>query len=299
MVRTKADFFLGMMNTLTMIIIVLLTAVSGWLLYERLRLRHRLAHMTHMAEVKPDGDGVAPNQHQDEIASRRRIEDKLRRYLQLMDTIINAIPNPIYFRDGDDVFQGCNNAFAQEVMGLTRNRILGQRPRDLAAHIPDDLVACLERRPEKGLPVGGVSSFEAEVPCADGIRREFLFSVNMLPPEGEPVAGRVGVMLDLTQKNRASRERAQREKFQGVLETAGGVCHELNQPLQVISGYAEIIMAEMTPEQKMFRMAHQIGIQVERMADITTKLQKITHYETMDYGEHARIIDIHKSSRAG
>ena len=48
----------------------------------------------------------------------------------------------------------------------------------------------------------------------------------------------------------------------------------------------------------MFRMAHQISEQVDRMADITTKLQKITHYETMDYGEHARIIDIHKSSRS-
>ena len=92
MVRTGADFFLGMMNTLTMMIIVLLTAVSGWLLYERLRLRQRLAHMVHMAEDKPDGDGVYPNQHRDEIVSRRRIEDKLRRYLQLMDTIINAIP---------------------------------------------------------------------------------------------------------------------------------------------------------------------------------------------------------------
>ncbi len=182
-------------------------------------------------------------------------------------------------------------------MGLTRDRILGKRPRDLAAQIPEELIVCLEGKNNRPASDKGLFAFEQEVPCADGTRREFLFTINLLSEDQGQADGTVGVMLDLTQQNRAARERAQREKFQGVLETAGGVCHEMNQPLQVISGYAEIMMSEMPPAHKMFRMAHQISEQVDRMADITSKLQTITHYETMDYGEHARIIDIHKSSR--
>jgi nitrogen-specific signal transduction histidine kinase len=278
-------------------IIFLLAAVGGWLAYVCFRLRQRLARMSRTAQSKRVEYEKLENDRRGEVEARRQTEDKLRSYLQLMDTIINAIPNPVFFRDGDDVFQGCNNAFARDVVGLTRDRILGQRPRDLASQLPDELVACLEGRSKRAPADHGVIAFEAKVPCADGIKRDFLFSINILSTEEERPGGRVGVMLDLTQKNRAARERAQREKFQGVLETAGGVCHEMNQPLQVISGYAEIMMSEMPPDHKMFRMARQVSEQVDRMADITTKLQTITHYETMDYGEHARIIDIHKSSR--
>jgi PAS domain S-box-containing protein len=283
---------------MTTMILMLLAATGGWLGYEYYRLRQRLVRMSQTAQNKRIEYERLENERRGETDARHLTEDKLRSYLQLMDTIINAIPNPIYFRDSDDVFQGCNNAFAQKIMGLTRDRILGQRPRDLAAKVPDALIACLERNSMGSDKDSGIVSFEAEVPCADGIKREFLFTINILFPRNGCAAGRVGVMLDLTQKNRAARERAQREKFQGVLETAGGVCHEMNQPLQVISGYTEIMMTELPSGHRMFRMARQISEQVERMADITAKLQTITHYETMDYGEHARIIDIHKSSRS-
>jgi PAS domain S-box-containing protein len=283
---------------MTTMIMMLLAATGGWLGYECYRLRQRLTRMSQTAQSKRIEYERLESERRGEADARHLTEDKLRSYLQLMDTIINAIPNPIYFRDSDDVFQGCNTAFAEKIMGLTRDRILGQQPRDLAAKVPDALIACLERNPMGDDTDNGLSSFEAKVPCADGTKREFLFTLNILSPGKEWDAGRVGVMLDLTQKNRAARERAQREKFQGVLETAGGVCHEMNQPLQVISGYTEIMMTELPSDNRMFRMARLISEQVERMADITTKLQTITHYETMDYGENARIIDIHKSSRS-
>ncbi|MGD9098318.1 MAG: PAS domain-containing protein [Desulfobacterales bacterium] len=283
---------------MTTILILLLAAASGWLLYERHHLRRRLARMSRTAQGKRTEYEKLEKERRHEVEARRQTEDRLRAYLQLMDTIINAIPNPIYFRDGNGVFQGCNQAFARDVAGLTRDQILGRSPRDLLGPVPEELVDRLEGKAHGTDRHHGLHSFEVEIPCADKIRREFLFTINMLSSGEGQAAGSVGVMLDLTQKNRAARERAQREKFQGVLETAGGVCHEMNQPLQVISGYAEIMMNETPPEHKMFRMARQVSEQVDRMADITTKLQKITHYETMDYGEHARIIDIHKSSRS-
>jgi signal transduction histidine kinase len=37
-------------------------------------------------------------------------------------------------------------------------------------------------------------------------------------------------------------EMREREKFQGVLEMAGAVCHELNQPLQSVYGYSEFFV---------------------------------------------------------
>ena len=52
-------------------------------------------------------------------------------------------------------------------------------------------------------------------------KREFLFSTAAVQDKDDTITDSVGVMLDLTEKNRAVSERVQREKLQGVLETAG------------------------------------------------------------------------------
>ena len=38
------------------------------------------------------------------------------------------------------------------------------------------------------------------------------------------------------------------EQMKGVVEMAGAVCHELNQPLQMILGNAEIMLLDLEPD---------------------------------------------------
>jgi PAS domain S-box-containing protein len=281
---------MSIQTVIILLLILLPTMAAGWLARETARLRERLQRLSHTAQSKQKHFQNLEAQHQGESDLRQRTEEKLRSYLQLMDTLINTIPNPIFFKDADGIFRGCNQAFARDIVGLTRDRIIGCRPDELGGSVPEDLVVSLKRH--------GVSNraFEAQIPCADGRRRDFLFSAAPIAGEGPELTGSVGVMQDLTEKNRAARDRAQKEKFQGVLETAGAVCHELNQPLQVISGYAELLLVDLDNENKHYDLAQQILEQVERIADITGKLQKITRYKTVDYGRHAKIIDIHQSS---
>jgi PAS domain S-box-containing protein len=283
------------MSSHSWIIVLLMlvsTAAACWLWRVNFRLRERLKRLSHTARSKHHHYQTLETRRKEEAELRQRTEEKLRSYLQLLDTLINTIPNPIFFRDVDGVFRGCNQAFARDIVGLTRDRIIGKKAEELDGQVPDDLAACLQSDGSQA------AAFESEIPCADGRRREFLFSTVPVSVEGPQKSGTVGVMLDLTDKNRAARERAQKEKFQGVLETAGAVCHELNQPLQVISGYAELMMADLGEDDRHFDLAGQVLEQVERIADITGKLQKITRYKTMDYGRHAKIIDLHQSSDA-
>jgi len=57
---------------------------------------------------------------------------------------------------------------------------------------------------------------------------------------------------------------------------AGAACHELNQPMQTISIYLELILVE-TPEDSQFReRLKTIQKQIARMSEITGKLRKIT-----------------------
>ena len=227
---------------------------------------------------------------------RENTEDRLRNYLRVLDTLINTMPNPVYYKDAQGVYQGCNQVFAKKILGLTRDRIIGRRPQELPDHIPPDLAATYQRQELIMIQKDGVHSFEAQVRCADGRTRDFLFSLAALKDGNGDVSGSVAVLSDLTEKNFAAQDRLHKEKLQGVLETAGAVCHELNQPLQALSGYTELLGVKMSATEDLTYMDKITG-QIERMREITAKLQGITHCETTDYAGNTRIIDIHKSSQ--
>lgn len=81
-----------------------------------------------------------------------------------------------------------------------------------------------------------------------------------------------------------------------IVELAGTAAHELNQPLTVVLGYAQLLAKKLEAGSP---MAKQIGLlrkEAERMAEIVKKLGQITRYETTEYVEGAKIIDLDRSS---
>ncbi|NNF99608.1 MAG: PAS domain S-box protein [Desulfobacteraceae bacterium] len=234
--------------------------------------------------------------HRHKITSvQERTEARLRGYLDLMDTLINTIPNPIYFKDGDGVYRGCNKAFAKQILGLSRADIIGSRPEEISGKLPGEEMSFIIEQERKMKRNSGIYHFESRIPCADGRHRYFLFTMAIVNSENNAL-GNITVMMDLTEKNQAETHRVQKEKLQAVLETAGGVCHELNQPLQTITGYAEILLGESAGNSDNQKFLSKIKEQTDRMAGITRKLQNITRFETRAYPGGSKIIDIDKSS---
>jgi sigma-B regulation protein RsbU (phosphoserine phosphatase) len=89
---------------------------------------------------------------------------------------------------------------------------------------------------------------------------------------------------------------AEAEKLKGVLETAGGVCHSLNQPLQYVLGAVQILLMDMSPEDKMYKSLDMIREKVEQMGTITRKLAEVTRYRTKPHAGGRHILDIDKYS---
>lgn len=274
--------------------VVFVTMAAGGLsLYQKLQ-RQMAENQQALTSAQREIDRFKQNAN-----LHKNTTEKLRQYLQLMDALINTIPNPIYFKDAQGVFQGCNRVFAKQILGLTRADIIGQRAQQLPEQIPADLAAGYQREENKMIEKGGEHNFEAAVRCADGKQRDFLFSIAPVKDDEEAVSGSVAILSDLTEKNRAAQDRIQKEKLEGVLETAGAVCHEFNQPLQALSGYAEILTAKVDPEDPTVELLKKIDAQIERLQSITDNLQGITRYETTAYAGNTRIIDIHKASEKG
>jgi PAS domain S-box-containing protein len=268
-----------------------LTLLANWQLF-----RQRVQLCRQHQELHGRLDKLSP-QHIQEPQRHRIIKGRPGSYLQLMDTLINTIPSPIFYKDIEGIFRGCNQAFAQQVLGLTRDRIIGRRLEDLADRIPPDLADLNRRHEDRMLAGASIVTFEAQVPCADGTRRDFLFSIAAVTEKDGHISGSIGVMQDLTEKNRALRNKSQKEKLQGVLETAGAVCHELNQPLQIVSGYLEMAMLKEHANPDLAPLLSMLHTQLDRMKAITGQLQNITRYETKPYSGNTNIIDIRKASR--
>jgi len=107
------------------------------------------------------------------------------------------------------------------------------------------------------------------------------------------IARRLGKVVE---RQWAENERYHYEKLHGVLEMAGAICHELNQPMQIISGYSEMLLKDTAEDDPIHMKVDKINKQIRRMGAITKKLMRINDSQTEDYAGLGRIINIHKSS---
>ncbi len=92
-------------------------------------------------------------------------------------------------------------------------------------------------------------------------------------------------------------ELREREKLQGVLEMAGAVCHELNQPLQSVSGFSELLLLDMETSDPNYERLKNIKMGIERLSELTRKIMKITRYQSKPYLNRSKIIDIERASQ--
>jgi signal transduction histidine kinase len=106
----------------------------------------------------------------------------------------------------------------------------------------------------------------------------------------------IGHLTIVTKEMRSEEERLENERLQVSLEMAGAVCHELNQPLQAITSFAERLLDNLPAGSKGHDRARGIMDLTGRMGAITKKLMKITRYETKDYVQGVRIIDIDRAA---
>lgn len=107
----------------------------------------------------------------------------------------------------------------------------------------------------------------------------------------------LGCLTIVTNEMRAEEERLERERLQVLLEMAGAVCHEMNQPLQGIYGYSQSLLMNMSRDDQQYAKIKKIIQLIIRMGQITGKLMGITKYETKDYVQGFKIVDIDKSSK--
>ncbi len=185
------------------------------------------------------------------------------------------------------------NRAALKITGRPRSEFVGRPIEDFIC--PEDMGLMLQTLEQLR---GGKRGAEIVVKMENtlGEEKDVAWHISRISsPHNKPSA--IAICTDVTERRRAEAERLEKERLAGVLEMAGAAAHELNQPLQVVTGLAWMILERTAPQSPQYELAQKLQMEVERMIKIGQKISQISSYKVKKYVGKTRIIDIDKAAR--
>jgi PAS domain S-box-containing protein len=230
------------------------------------------------------------SQHVALALERKESEEKLNDQRQVLEKILESSPVAIALVE-NRVFKWVNNEMVRMFGYDRKSDLQNKSAKIIYAKIEDYEMA--GKAIYNGFTTKGSADYEIDL-----IRKEkTLFPAHIRLNCGDvsnPMAWTIATISDISQRRSAEKVKLEKQRLQGVLEMAGAVCHEINQPLQAIMGYSEMLLAG--SDKKTAANIRAIKSQATRLGKITKKLSNITHYKTVDYPGNTKIVDIWRSS---
>jgi PAS domain S-box-containing protein len=179
----------------------------------------------------------------DDITKRKAAERSLRESLHFLQRLIDTIPNPIFYKDTDDVFQGCNLAF-ERFVNLSREEIIGKTVYDI---YPEKQAGWLAMSDADLLSNPGILVKETALHLNDGRKADVIFNMATYANEDGTLAGLVGVIIDITERKQAEAElrsakEAAEEAARVKAEFLANMSHEIRTPLNAVIGMAGLLL---------------------------------------------------------
>ena len=133
------------------------------------------------------------------------LEERVRqRTAQLSDSqsflqlVIDTIPVPVYIKDKEGIYRGCNRNY-ESFTGIARENLIGRstfeiwQPEDAQRYTDADVSLYQQK---------GSQTYESQVADSSGNLREVVFYKATYSTAGDDAAGLVGVLLDITERKR-------------------------------------------------------------------------------------------------
>jgi PAS domain S-box-containing protein len=183
-------------------------------------------------------------------ASRDELTEQLKHQSLFLRTLIDAIPYPIYYKDVQYRYLGCNKAF-EKFLGIRRDDVIGKTvdevwPRDLAEKYRQTDRELLESPNPDPQVIPGV------VETLGGERCDVMFHKAVFRNPDGSLGGIISAVEDLTERKWAEQERTridgqlrQAQKMEALGNLAGGIAHDFNNILSIILGNTEIALWRM------------------------------------------------------
>jgi PAS domain S-box-containing protein len=230
-----------------------------------------------------------------DLSDRKRAEEKLRESRDYLEKLLNYASNPIIVWDAFAIITRCNRAF-ERLTGWAADEVIGQPL--IMLFPPEEKDAALVRIKQT---LAGEFLENVEIPVAhfNGTRREVLWnSANILGEDGATLIATIAQGTDITERKRLEQERMameaqlrQQQKLEAIGTLASGVAHEINNPINGVMNYAQLLMDRAGTDEKAREYAREIVAETERVAAIVRNLLQFARQEKPSYLP-ARIQDL-------
>lgn len=177
-----------------------------------------------------------------DITNLKNTENTLKEELLFLETLIDTIPYPIFFKNIKGEYTGCNNSFAT-YLGITKEEILGKTGCDL---YPKELADTHKERDQELFDHLSVQVYEAQARFANGTLHDVVFNKATFNDGYGNTSGLVGVMLDIT-------DRKQMEK---ALQLHGVIMANLAEGVYLIRASDGVILYANPRFEEMFGYGH-------------------------------------------
>ncbi len=152
-----------------------------------------------------------------DISERILAEQKIKENYEFISTLLDTIPNPIFYKDTGGKYIGCNKAF-EKFIGLKKENILGKNVYEINLH---ETAEYYDVQDKKLLKEGGVQIYESIVHDARGEKREVIFNKAVFQNAKGDISGILGIIIDITSWRKAEEELLKSEKkFRKIIENS-------------------------------------------------------------------------------
>jgi PAS domain S-box-containing protein len=231
-----------------------------------------------------------------DVTHERALEGELLKTKESLQRVIDSSFDAIVSADVNGTITLFNRA-AERLTGYQSSQVIGK---DIRMLYPQTVAESIMRSIRQGggriegLRIDVLDSTQSPVPVS--------FSGAMIIEQDQPV-GSVGIFADLREKMRMERklqlaqeQLLEKERQAIIAELAGAAAHELNQPLQSVMSYSELMRRKLETDAPLLNYLDVIYGEAERMAEIVRKIGRITRYETKTYVGSQRIFDLDRAS---
>ena len=203
-----------------------------------------------------------------QVREREEAEQALRDQFVLLQTLIDAMPAPVFYKDGNGRYLGCNEAFL-DYAGTDREGIVGKSLHEVW---PKNLADVCAAADAELFEKGSVQIYEGEIGHSDGKRRDAVFRKAPFYRGDGSIGGIVGVVIDVSERKRAEERLREAQRMEAIGRLTGGVAHDFNNLLTVVLGNLEIISLKISGNEQLQQCAQAAFRAVKRGADLTQQL---------------------------
>jgi PAS domain S-box-containing protein len=220
-----------------------------------------------------------------DITERKKAEDSLRKSENKYRTLLEHLPQKIFYKDRNSVYISCNKNYANDLR-INLDEIIGKTDYEF---FPKELVEKYRADDKRLMNLDRTEEMEEKY-VLDG--KEYFVHTIKTPIKDDKgnTIGVMGIFRDITEHKKLEDQLRHAQKMEAIGTLAGGIAHDFNNILNVIMGFGSIVMDMLGDDHVAKGHMKEVIVAAERAVHLTKRLllfsrKAVAEFKPVDVNE--------------